>query len=144
VDLGALSAESVTATLAAMTHVNQIVGGYGECVAARHLVGLGMAVLDRNWRGTSGELDLVLRDGRDLVFCEVKTRRSKRFGTPVEAIVPAKVARLRRLAAQWLAATRVRPDQVRFDVVSVLVRMVAGPDGRAVPRPIVEHLRGAF
>ena len=49
-----------------MTHPNQIIGGYGECMAARHLVEQGMAVLDRNWRGAAGEIDLIARDGDDL------------------------------------------------------------------------------
>ena len=53
----------------------QALGGYGERVAERHLVGLGLVVLDRNWRCEDGEIDLVLRDGTVLVVCEVKTRR---------------------------------------------------------------------
>jgi putative endonuclease len=118
-----------------MSHFNQIVGGYGECLAARYLVANGIAVLDRNWRGPAGEIDLILRDGGDLVFCEVKTRRSLRFGLPVEAVVPAKVRRLRRLAAQWLAIARVRPRELRFDVVSILQH-----DGEAR----IEHLKQAF
>jgi putative endonuclease len=116
-------------------HPNQIIGGYGECMATRYLAAQGMAVLDRNWCGPAGEIDLILRDGADLVFCEVKTRRSLRFGLPVEAIVPAKVRRMRRLAAQWLKTTRIRPREVRFDVVSVVPR-------RGLAH--IEHLREAF
>jgi putative endonuclease len=120
-----------------MARAKDAVGAYGERVAVAHLVAEGMVLLDRNWRGTAGEIDAILRDADGtLVFCEVKTRRSTRFGTPVEAVVAAKTRRLRRLAAQWLAATGVRPAQVRFDVVSVLPQ----PAGAAR----VEHLRGAF
>jgi putative endonuclease len=119
-----------------MTRAKDAVGAYGERVAVRYLTEQGMVLLDRNWRCPAGELDVVLRDGDVLVFAEVKTRRSGRFGTPAEALVPAKVARLRRLAAIWLAQARVRPREVRFDVVSVLPR-AAGPAE-------VEHLRGAF
>ncbi len=61
-------------------------GAYGEELAARHLVAAGMVVLDRNWRGPAGEIDLVLRDGSTLVVCEVKTRSSEAFGTPHEAV----------------------------------------------------------
>ena len=78
-------------------------GGYGEAQAAAYLGRLGMVVLDRNWRCELGELDLVLRDGSTVVFCEVKTRADDRFGSPVEQVGPAKAARLRRLAARWLA-----------------------------------------
>jgi putative endonuclease len=54
----------------------QALGAYGERVAASHLAGQGMVVLDRNWHCELGELDLVLRDGGVLVACEVKTRSS--------------------------------------------------------------------
>jgi putative endonuclease len=119
-----------------MTQAKDAVGAYGERVALAHLVEQGMVVLDRNWRCDAGEVDLILRDGSDLVFCEVKTRRSDRFGTPAEAIVNSKVRRLRRLAAQWLAEAGLGPKTVRFDVVSVLPQR-SGPAR-------VEHLRGAF
>jgi putative endonuclease len=119
-----------------MTRAKDAVGAYGERVAVRHLTDQGMVLLDRNWRCGAGELDAVLRDGDVLVFVEVKTRRSARYGTPAEALVRAKVVRLRRLAALWLAQAGVRPREVRFDVVSVLPQ-AAGPAA-------VEHLRGAF
>jgi putative endonuclease len=119
-----------------MTRAKDAVGAYGERVAVRYLVEQGMVLLDRNWRCRSGELDVVLRDGEVVVFVEVKTRRSGRFGTPAEALVPAKVVRLRQAAAQWLAQSGVRAREVRFDVVSVLPR----PAGPAA----VEHLRAAF
>ena len=120
-----------------MGRTSDAVGAYGERVAVAHLLAKGMVLLDRNWRTGGGEIDAVLRD-RDgtLVFCEVKTRRSGSFGTPAEAVVEAKVRRLRRLAAEWLAATGVRSTEIRFDVVSVLPQ----PAGAAQ----VEHLRGAF
>jgi putative endonuclease len=119
-----------------MTRAKDAVGAYGERVAVRYLVDQGMVLLDRNWRCGAGEVDAILRDGDTLVFAEVKTRRSGRFGVPAEALVPAKVTRLRRLAAIWLARSTLRPREVRFDVVSVLPQ-ATGP-------ATVEHLRGAF
>jgi putative endonuclease len=119
-----------------MVQAKDAVGAYGERVALAHLLDEGMVLLDRNWRGPSGEIDIVLRDGADLVFCEVKTRRGAAFGSPAEAVVATKVRRLRRLAAQWLAASGVRPAQVRFDVVSVRPQR-SGPAR-------VEHVRAAF
>ena len=80
-------------------------GAYGEACAARHLTDAGMVVLDRNWRCDAGEIDLVLRDGRVLVVCEVKTRSSSAYGSPLEGVTAVKAARLRRLAARWLAGT---------------------------------------
>jgi putative endonuclease len=119
-----------------MTKVTQAVGAWGERLAVAHLVEAGMVVLDRNWRGSSGEVDIIARDGDAVVFCEVKTRRGTSFGPPAAAIAPNKVHRLRQLAAQWLAVAGIRPSEVRFDVVSVLA-----PRGAA---PQIEHLRNAF
>jgi putative endonuclease len=96
-------------------------GAYGENLAARHLVDHGMVLLDRNWRCELGEIDLVLRDGRVLVVCEVKARSSAAFGSPLEGVTEEKAARLRRLAARWLAAHDLRPPEVRIDIVGVLV-----------------------
>jgi putative endonuclease len=119
-----------------MTTVRQAVGAYGERIAEQHLTAQGLVVIARNWRCPDGEIDLILRDGDDVVFCEVKTRRGTAYGTPAEAVVGAKARRLRRLAARWLADTRVHPREVRFDVVAVL------PQPRGAAR--VDHLRGAF
>jgi len=109
-------------------------GRYGEDVAARHLVDQGLAVLERNWRCSGGEIDILARDGEVLVVCEVKTRSGLGFGSPLEAVNPAKAARLRRLAARWLTEHGMRPREVRFDVVGV-VRQQRGA-------AVVEHVRG--
>ena len=110
------------------------VGRYGEGVAAAHVRDAGWVVLDRNWRGQGGELDLVALDGTELVAIEVKTRRSVAFGHPAEAVTPRKLARVRRLTAQWLAAHDVHPESVRIDVMAVLVT------GRGAAQ--VDHLVG--
>lgn len=109
-------------------------GVYGENVAAAHLVAAGFTILERNWRCEIGELDIVARDGDTLVFCEVKTRSSTRFGDPLEGVTLRKAARLRRLAARWLVDRAVRPAQVRIDLVGVL----RSPCGAAS----VDHVRG--
>jgi putative endonuclease len=101
-------------------------GRYGEQLAARYLVERGFELLDRNWRCARGELDLVARDGDCLVFCEVKTRRSVRFGQPVEAVSWSKAARLRLLAATWLACHDHHSPRVRIDVIAI-VRPPSGP-----------------
>lgn len=95
-------------------------GAWGEEMAARHLVARGMVLLSRNWRCEAGEIDLVLREGDVLVICEVKTRSSLSCGTPHEAVDARKVARLRRLAARWLAVHAARPQEVRIDLVAVV------------------------
>lgn len=98
---------------------NHAVGQYGETLAARHLVGEGMALLDRNWRCEQGEIDLVLRDGRTVVVCEVKTRSTRIGGTPHEAVTDLKVARLRRLATRWLEEHGIAHLEARIDMVCI-------------------------
>ncbi|UNX55898.1 YraN family protein [Georgenia sp. TF02-10] len=104
------------------------VGAYGERVAVRLLADQGLEVLARNWRCAVGEIDVVAldRDRDEVVFVEVKTRRSTAYGDPAEAVTAVKLARLRRLAGQWLAAHDAHPARVRIDVVAVLAR-TAGP-----------------
>lgn len=109
-------------------------GAYGEALAARYLVDQGMVLLDRNWRCDIGEIDLVLRDGRVLVVCEVKTRSSLAFGSPLEGVTEQKAARLRRLAARWLADHSIRPDEVRIDLVGLLVPRRGGTE--------LDHVQG--
>ena len=107
-------------------------GADGEAAVARWYEQRGYEVVSRNWRCKEGELDLVVRQARTIVFCEVKSRSSTAFGAPVEAVNREKQARLRRLAARWLEdAAPVRPKEIRFDVASVL----AGE---------IEVLEGAF
>jgi putative endonuclease len=94
-------------------------GNAGEDAVAAWYEAAGYRVLDRNWRCREGELDLVVARGDTLVFCEVKTRLSSRFGAPVEAVTATKQRRLRMLATRWLAEHDVRRRRLRFDVASV-------------------------
>jgi putative endonuclease len=111
-----------------------VLGRLGEDAAVRHLTGLGWTIIERNWRCPEGELDIVAHDGSELVVCEVKTRSRAAHGTPVEAVTPAKAARLRRLSGRWLASHGISGAAVvRVDVIG-LVR--AGPG-----RFDVDHLR---
>ncbi|EYR62932.1 hypothetical protein N866_04125 [Actinotalea ferrariae CF5-4] len=112
------------------------VGRYGEQVAVTHLLASGWEVLDRNWRGRAGELDVVALEGDELVVVEVKTRSGDGFGHPAEAVTAVKLARLRRLAGEWLHEHELRPASVRVDVVAVRTSR----RGAAT----VEHLRGVL
>jgi len=103
-----------------MSGARRALGAAGEERATAWYEGHGYVVLHRNWRCRDGELDLVVRRGRELVFVEVKTRSTDRFGIPAEAVTPAKQRRLRVLAGRYLAATDARAGSLRFDVVSIL------------------------
>jgi putative endonuclease len=94
-----------------------------------------MRILHRNWRIARGELDIVAREGRTLVFVEVKTRVRDDFVEPFEGVHHAKRQRIRRLAEAYCAIEAPQFDASRFDVISVVA------DGG---RLRIEHLVDAF
>lgn len=95
-------------------------GRFGEQLAARWYLEQGFDIVERNWRTRGGELDLVVERGDLVVVCEVKARASLAFGHPFEAITPAKLARLRRLAVQWVRDHGRHEVRLRLDVVAVI------------------------
>ena len=101
-------------------NAKDVLGQQGEQLAADFLAEAGLVVVERNWRCKEGEIDIVAVDGRTLVICEVKTRSSVRYGTPLEAITRQKARRLRKLAVLWVNAHGLIFDQIRIDVVGVL------------------------
>lgn len=111
------------------------IGALGEQLAVDHLTSRGLTVLARNWRCRYGELDVIAEDAvaGAVVFVEVKTRTSDRFGGVEQAVTPLKVRRLRRLAGLWLAGQDRGWPKVRIDVVGVRI-------GRG-PTPEITHLR---
>ena len=111
------------------------IGALGEQLAVDHLTSQGLTVLARNWRCRYGELDVIATDAvaGAVVFVEVKTRTSDRFGGVEQAVTPQKVRRLRRLAGLWLAGQDRGWSKVRIDVVGVRI-------GRG-PTPEITHLR---
>lgn len=111
-----------------------ILGRRGEDLAAGYLELQGMRIIDRNWRSTDGEIDIVALDGDSLVVAEVKTRTSLSYGHPFEAVGVSKLARLHRLAAAWCRDHELRMPLRRVDVIAVV------DDG--VGDPVVEHLKG--
>lgn len=116
-----------------------MLGDWGEDAVGRYLEKQGYRILDRKYRCRWGEIDLVARDGSDLVFIEVRTRRSKLFGTPQESMTEAKVGRLVAACEDYLEKhvdEKSRSETVwRIDLVSVHPAR-----GRA---PRIEHLRHA-
>jgi putative endonuclease len=112
-----------------VTQARRALGASGEEAAALWYRQHGYEVLARNWRCRDGELDLVVRRHRTIVFCEVKTRTTDRFGVPAEAVNYEKRRRLRVLAAKWLEASPVRPREIRFDVASVMGGLVEVIEG---------------
>ena len=112
-----------------MTHARLHVGTTGEEQATQWYRSAGYRVVARNWRCRNGELDLIVERAGELVFCEVKTRSSARFGSGLEAVTAVKARKVRQLAAAWMAAHPGGGRRVRFDVVGVTAGRVEVAEG---------------
>ncbi len=108
-------------------------GAAGETLAAEHLQTRGYHILDRNWRCAHGELDIVVTDGEAIIAVEVKSRRSRKYGHPLEAITRVKLQRLRTLLGEWMRAHEAH-GRMRVDGIAV-----DWPRGAA---PTLEHRKG--
>src|SRR3712207_5932448 len=119
------------------TDLRHRLGRAGEDLALAHLDRLGYALVARNHRTRFGEIDLIVFDGRTLVFAEVKTRRAGP-GSPWDALGDAKQRQVRRMAAAYLHEVSERPrGAIRFDAIGVVI------DGRGRLARL-DHLEGAF
>jgi putative endonuclease len=119
--------------------VRHQLGAWGEQLAAEHLERLGYAIVARNVRARTGELDIVATDAKTIVFCEVKTRRAGVATSVFEGLRQDQRRRIRAMAVSWLseAAPHLRRDSIRFDAIGVLIDAT----GRLVS---LEHLEGCF
>lgn len=118
-----------------MLNRRQKLGQTGEALAERHIKKLGYQILERNYRNRLGEIDLIARDNDTLVFVEVKTRRSDRYGSPRLAITPHKQKKLSITALSYLKQTRQINCKARFDVVLI---------NTAGDTPEIETIQNAF
>ena len=112
-------------------------GRWGEKFAVRFLKRQGYRIIARNYVSPVGEIDVVARDGRELVFVEVKSRTSGEFGGPLGAVGRAKRRKITQAARSYLARHRLDECPCRFDVVGI-TRVEGRKD------PDIELVRGAF
>jgi putative endonuclease len=102
-----------------MLNQKQKIGEKGETIAERHLKKKGYKILERNYRTKLGEIDIIAKDKKTIVFVEVKTRRSWQFGNPKGAVTPAKQRKISMVALQYLKTIDRRNSRARFDVVAI-------------------------
>ena len=119
------------------TDTRRTTGIKGEEEAARFLARSGYAILDRNVRTRAGEIDLVAKEGKTLVFVEVKTRRDLEGDPPQAGVHTRKQNRLAKLAHGYLKQKRIRQTPCRFDVVAVIVNDEGGVKA-------IRHIPNAF
>lgn len=109
-------------------------GKKGEELAAQYLEGKGYEILERNWRNNHKEIDIIAKDGEELVIVEVKTRQNDDYGEPDLAVTRQKQTRLIYAANAYIFKNNV-DSNTRFDIISVIFK-----DGKAV----IDHIKDAF
>ncbi|MDD3268292.1 MAG: YraN family protein [Syntrophomonadaceae bacterium] len=115
--------------------MNKELGQWGEETAARYLLSKGYKILERNYFTRYGEVDIICERDHKLVFVEVKTRRSSKFGFPEEAITNRKKEHIRKAALLYMEAAKRAYREISFDVVSILLE--AGEEK-------INHIKQAF
>ncbi|MFH1305670.1 MAG: YraN family protein [Candidatus Omnitrophota bacterium] len=113
------------------------IGKHGEDIAARFLTSRGFSILHRNFATPFGEIDLVAKQAAYIVFVEVKTRISERFGTPLSAITDAKKKHILRNCRYYLARYNLCETPCRIDVVGINI------DTEGRPR-VLKHVKNAI
>ena len=120
-----------------MRHSRSEVAKIGEELAAAHLKKKGYHILVQNYRALRGEIDLVAQDGNRIVFVEVKTRRSLKFGLPQEAVTPRKQQQISKIALAYLQERDLLNAPCRFDVIAIRL-------SSQLKLLHLEHIKNAF
>ena len=113
----------------------QKLGEKGESLAARFLKKNGYKIIEQNYRTQLGEIDIIAKEKKTIVFVEVKSRRSTRFGNPKWAVTPQKQRKISMVALYYLKTTEQTNAKARFDVVAI----TANRD-----QPQIEIVKNAF
>ena len=117
-------------------HENAGVGNRGEELASAFLESNGLKIVERNFRCKGGEVDIIARDGKTIVFIEVKSRRNLAYGVPQLAVTPFKQRQISKAALTWLSKNRLHDSPARFDVIAILLENKYSHQ--------IEHIRNAF
>lgn len=107
----------------------------GEELAVDFLLKKGYRILERNYRFERGEIDIIAEDNNTLVFVEVKTRRSKEFGEPEDAVTPGKQKQIKQTAEGYIFQYQIDDRSCRFDIVAIDIGM---------KEPSIRHIEDAF
>lgn len=111
------------------------IGNQGEDIAVRYLQQQGYRILNRNYYSRYGEIDVICEYNRVIIFVEVKTRRSERYGSAEESVTRVKQERLRKTALHYLQQRNQPFKEMQFDVITVRL---------GGPKPVINHIKNAF
>ncbi|USG67753.1 YraN family protein [Brevibacillus ruminantium] len=128
-----------------MTDARRERGQQGERMAEQYLIQKGLRLQERNFRTARGEIDLILWDKEVLVFVEVRTRSSLKYGSAIESITWQKQKKLREMALAYLQTRQEPIRQFRFDVVGIQYGRSEGRlEGQTNHSPAITHIVHAF
>ncbi len=121
-----------------MSQTSKQFGDKGEDFAVRFLKSIGYEIVERNYRYSRGEIDIIAEDPETgfLVFVEVKTRHNLNYGEPEYAVTQRKIQQIKRVAELYLFEKEISEIDCRFDVVAILFR---GKES-----PVIKHYINAF
>lgn len=114
-------------------------GARSEQLAAHYLKERGYTIVKRNYRTSFGEIDLICEQRDLIIFVEVRSKRSLRYGTGAESVNQKKQRKIRRVAEQFLLHMNWMNRRIRFDVIEIFYEH--GEDGE---KQRIRHLEGAF
>lgn len=103
-----------------MTEKRITLGKQGEEFATGFLIKKGYKIKERNYKSTLGEIDIIALSGETIVFIEVKTRSSLKFGLPFEAVTKKKQHQISKTALHYMSKMKISETAARFDIVSVI------------------------
>ena len=115
---------------------NREIGQIGEDLAINHLELAGLTILERNWRYSKAEIDIIAKEGEALVFVEVKTRSYDYYGQPEEFVKEKQEALIIDAAQRYME--EIGHDwEIRFDIIAIILQ-------KAPQKPEIKHFKDAF
>lgn len=103
-------------------YINKEIGNLGENIATNYLKQKGYVILDRNFESRQGEIDIIALDKKEIVFIEVKTRTSNKFGAPSEAVNKVKQKHMLQTIKYYLYIRNLSDEFIRIDVIEVYIK----------------------
>lgn len=120
-----------------MHSYNKDIGSFGEALAKDYLISKGYKILNMNFRNKFGEIDIICKNNNLLIFCEIKSRYSNSFGSPIESITCYKQKQIIKLSELYLISKKYYNFNVRYDIIEVIFNTITSSH-------IINHVQDAF
>ena len=120
-----------------MHSYNKDIGSFGEALARDYLISKGYKILNMNFRNKFGEIDIICKKNNLLIFCEIKSRYSNSFGSPIESITCYKQKQIIKLSELYLISKKYYNFNVRYDIIEVIFNTITSSH-------IIKHVQDAF